>query len=229
MEPIIFAMLFLEGVLAFISPCILPMLPVYFMYLAGKSTKMSSEKAFIVNLLGFILGFTIVFVTLGATATALGSLLNDNRILLQRIGGVIVIIFGLNMAGFINIKFLNYEKKLSIDVKSTGFFSSVLFGIVFSFGWSPCLGTFLGAALAKAANTATLFEGMFYLSIFSLGLGVPFFLSGILFSKLENSFNFIKRHYKVITTVSGILIILIGLLMFLDLFYFYQRFFDRLF
>ena len=161
-----FTLLFLEGVLAFVSPCILPMLPIYFMYLTGKSDK--KDKTFIVNLIGFILGFTIVFVTLGATATTLGKVLNENRLLLQRIGGIIIIIFGLNMMEIINIKFLNYEKKLNVQVETKGFFSSLLFGIVFSFGWSPCLGTFLGAALIMASSSSTLLIGMFSLFIFHL-------------------------------------------------------------
>ncbi|NLC66003.1 MAG: cytochrome c biogenesis protein CcdA [Clostridium sp.] len=219
-----FTLLFLEGVLAFVSPCILPMLPIYFMYLTGKSDK--KDKTFIVNLIGFILGFTIVFVTLGATATTLGKVLNENRLLLQRIGGIIIIIFGLNMMEIINIKFLNYEKKLNVQVETKGFFSSLLFGIVFSFGWSPCLGTFLGAALIMASSSSTLLIGMFSLFIFSLGLGLPFFIAGVLFNKLENSFDFIKKHYKVINTVSGILIIIVGLLMVTDLFGYYQSLFN---
>lgn len=217
-------LLFFEGVLTFISPCILPMFPVFLMYLSNESQKKGKEL--IINILGFILGFTIVFVTLGATATALGSLLNQNRVLLQRIGGVIIILFGLNMAEFINIPFLNFQKGLALRRDSGGFLSSMIFGIVFSFGWSPCLGTFLGAALILAADASTVGVGMFYLFVFSMGLGLPFLITGILFSKLEQAFSFVKKHYGIITKISGIFLVIIGLLMALDLFGYYARFFN---
>lgn len=218
------SLLFFEGVLTFISPCILPMFPVFLMYLSNESQK--KGKDLVINILGFILGFTIVFVTLGATATAIGSTLSQNRVLLQRIGGMIIIVFGLNMAGFINIKFLNFQKGLQMKKHTGGFFSSLVFGIVFSFGWSPCLGTFLGSALILAADASTLGLGMFYLFVFSTGLGLPFLITGILFSKLEEAFNFVKKHYTLITKVSGIFLVVVGLLMALNLFGYYQRFFN---
>lgn len=224
MDMVVLGLLFFEGVLTFISPCILPMFPVFLMYLSNESQK--KGKALILNILGFILGFTLVFVLLGATATALGSLLSQNRVVLQRIGGVIIILFGLNMGGFINIKFLNYQRGLTMKKEGTGFFSAMIFGIVFSFGWSPCLGTFLGAALILAADAQTLGIGMFYLFVFSMGLGLPFLITGILFSKLEQAFQFIKKHYTLITKISGVFLIIVGLLMALDLFGYYQRFFN---
>ncbi len=217
-------LLFFEGVLTFISPCILPMFPVFLMYLSNESQK--KGKDLVINILGFILGFTIVFVTLGATATAIGSILNQNRVLLQRIGGVIIILFGLNMAGFINIRFLNFQRGLSLKKDSGGFLSSMIFGIVFSFGWSPCLGLFLGTALILAADASTVGIGMFYLFVFSMGLGLPFLITGILFSKVEQSFNFVKKHYNLITKISGIFLVIIGILMALDLFGYYARFFN---
>lgn len=224
MDMVVLGLLFFEGVLTFVSPCILPMFPVFLMYLSNESQK--KGKALIINILGFILGFTLVFVLLGATATALGSLLSQNRVVLQRIGGVIIILFGLNMGGFINIKFLNYQRGLTMKKEGTGFFSAMIFGIVFSFGWSPCLGTFLGAALILAADAQTLGIGMFYLFVFSMGLGLPFLITGILFSKLEQAFQFIKKHYTLITKISGVFLIIVGLLMALDLFGYYQRFFN---
>ncbi|HSR04164.1 MAG TPA: cytochrome c biogenesis CcdA family protein [Proteiniclasticum sp.] len=224
MDGLKLALLFFEGVLTFISPCILPMFPVFLMYLSNESQKMG--KALVINILGFILGFTIVFVTLGATATAIGSIMNQNRVLLQRIGGVIIILFGLNMAGFINIRFLNFQRGLSLKKDSGGFLSSMIFGIVFSFGWSPCLGLFLGTALILAADASTVGIGMFYLFVFSMGLGLPFLITGILFSKVEQSFNFVKKHYNLITKISGIFLVIIGILMALDLFGYYARFFN---
>lgn len=224
MDGLKLVLLFFEGVLTFISPCILPMFPVFLMYLSNESQK--KGKDLVINILGFILGFTIVFVTLGATATAIGSILNQNRVLLQRIGGVIIILFGLNMAGFINIRFLNFQRGLSLKKDSGGFLSSMIFGIVFSFGWSPCLGLFLGTALILAADASTVGIGMFYLFVFSMGLGLPFLITGILFSKVEQSFNFVKKHYDLITKISGIFLVIIGILMALDLFGYYARFFN---
>jgi len=164
-------LLFLEGVLTFVSPCILPMFPVFLMFLSDESRL--KGKFLTTNLLGFILGFTLVFVTLGATATTIGSILSSNRILLQRIGGLIIIIFGLNMSGLIHIQFLNRKSGLKMKREGNGLVSSLIFGIVFSFGWSPCLGTFLGSALILASDASTMFLGMFYLLVFSLGLGFP--------------------------------------------------------
>lgn len=224
MDLMVLGLLFFEGVLTFISPCILPMFPVFLMYLSNESQK--KGKDLILNILGFILGFTLVFVTLGATATALGSLLSQNRVLLQRIGGVVIILFGLHMGGFVRIPLLDYQRGLQMKTETSGFFSALIFGVVFSFGWSPCLGTFLGAALILAADAGTLGIGMFYLFVFSMGLGLPFLLTGILFSKLEQAFHFIKKHYTLITRISGIFLIVVGLLMAFDLFGYYQRFFN---
>lgn len=224
MDGVKLLLLFLEGVLTFISPCILPMFPVFLMYLSDE--KRIKGKSLIMNLLGFILGFTIVFVALGATATAIGSILSSNRLLLQRVGGIVIILFGLNMAGFIHIRFLHRQSGLKMKHEGNGFISSLIFGIVFSFGWSPCLGTFLGSALILASDASTMLLGMFYLFVFSMGLGLPFFITGIIFSKFESSFSFIKKHYGVITKISGIFLILIGLLMALNLFGYYQRLFN---
>lgn len=224
MDFMVLGLLFFEGVLTFISPCILPMFPVFLMYLSNESQK--KGKDLILNILGFILGFTLVFVALGATATALGSLLSQNRVLLQRIGGVVIILFGLHMGGFVRIPLLDYQRGLQMKTETSGFFSALIFGVVFSFGWSPCLGTFLGAALILAADAGTLGIGMFYLFVFSMGLGLPFLLTGILFSKLEQAFHFIKKHYTLITRISGIFLIVVGLLMAFNLFGYYQRFFN---
>lgn len=224
MDLMVLGLLFFEGVLTFISPCILPMFPVFLMYLSNESQK--KGKDLILNILGFILGFTLVFVALGATATALGSLLSQNRVLLQRIGGVVIILFGLHMGGFVRIPLLDYQRGLQMKTETSGFFSALIFGVVFSFGWSPCLGTFLGAALILAADAGTLGIGMFYLFVFSMGLGLPFLLTGILFSKLEQAFHFIKKHYTLITRISGIFLIVVGLLMAFNLFGYYQRFFN---
>lgn len=218
-------LLFTEGILTFISPCILPMLPVYIMYLAGNSTTTNNRKL-IINILGFITGFTVVFILLGATATTLGSLMNNNRLFLQRIGGAIIILFGLNLIGIIRPVFLNQEIKLNIKIQHRGFFSSMIFGIVFSFGWTPCLGTFLGTALFMASSANTMIVGILLLFVFSMGLAVPFLITAIIFDKLVNIFSWIKKNYSTINLISGSILIIIGVLMLTNLFGYYSRLFN---
>lgn len=214
-------LVFFEGLLAFVSPCILPMLPVYIAYLAGQEQQEDGKnKSLIFNTLGFILGFTIVFVAMGATATGIGRILQDYRLLIQRISGIIIIIFGLHYMGVFKIGFLNKDTRFSgkEKTKNLTFITSILFGMAFSFGWTPCIGPLLGSALVLAANKATIFHGMLLLLVFSAGLGLPFFLSALILDKLKSVFNFIKKHMKVITIISGVLLILTGLALVFDVF-----------
>ena len=171
----LFGLIFAEGVLAFLSPCILPMIPIYLLYLGGlEGGEGKSQSRLLINTLGFVAGFSLVFVALGATASALGSLIASNRVLLQRIGGLIVILFGLNFLGVLKIGFLNRSRTVGANTKNLKFLSSLLFGAAFSLGWTPCLGAFLGTALILASNMDTLYQGMALLLTFSLGLGIPF-------------------------------------------------------
>lgn len=200
---------FLEGIITFVSPCLLPMLPVYILYFAGGKEK--DTKKVIKNALGFILGFTVVFVLLGALAGSFGRLLNEYKTLVDIVTGIIVIFFGLNFLGVFR---LNIFKGASVTkAESTGFFSSVLFGIVFSVGWTPCVGAFLGSALMLATSQGSVIKGILMLFVYSLGLGIPFFISAILIDKLKGAFTYIKQHYAVINTVSGVLLIIVGVLM----------------
>jgi cytochrome c-type biogenesis protein len=194
------------------------------MYLTGNS-KNTDRKKLIINTLGFIVGFTLVFVILGATSTSIGKLINDNRLILQRAGGVIIIIFGLNLIGIFKPTFLNREKRFKLQGNNNTFASSVLFGIVFSLGWTPCLGAFLGSALLMASNMDTVISGILLLFVFSLGLGIPFLITAIIFDKLINIFSWIKKNYNIINLISGILLIIVGLLMLTDLFGYYARIF----
>ena len=216
---------FWEGVLAFVSPCILPMLPVYIVYLAGRQED-GGRKRLIVNTLGFILGFTIIFVSLGATASAIGNLLNDHRLLIQRISGVVIILFGLHYMGVFKIGFLSGEKRFAAKTKDLTFLTSVLFGMAFSFGWTPCIGIFLGSALMLASNQETVLRGVLLLFVFSLGLGVPFFVSALILNKLKAAFTWIKSHYRIITAVSGVLLILCGLALLFDVFGYWAALFN---
>lgn len=221
----LFGLTFVEGLLAFLSPCILPLLPIYLMYLSGNERVAGSSGPLIRNTLGFIVGFTVVFVLLGATASGLGSLLSQYRVFFLRLSGVIVIMFGLNYLGVLNIRFLNRTRNVGAKTHDLTFGSSILFGAAFSFGWTPCLGAFLGTALLLASNTGTLYQGMGLLFMFSLGLGVPFFLTALLWNRLQGTLEFIKRNLHRIQMISGGLLVIVGLLMVFDLFGSYVRLF----
>lgn len=200
---------FLEGIITFISPCLLPMLPIYVSYFAGGGEK--DSKRIVKNALGFILGFTIVFVMLGALAGSFGRILRDYKAVVNILTGAIVIFFGLNFLGV--FKFNLFKGSGAARTDNLGFFSSALFGVVFSIGWTPCVGAFLGSALMLAANQGSVAEGVIMLLLYSLGLGIPFFVSAMLIDKLKTAFGFIKKNYKVINIISGSLLILVGILM----------------
>jgi len=205
-----YLLLFLEGIITFISPCLLPMLPVYISFFAaGESNK---HRAFI-NSLGFVAGFTIVFVILGAFAGTVGRLLINYAAIVNIVTGLVVVVFGLNFAGVINIKFLNQTSAKTANAKDLTFFSSVLFGLIFSIGWTPCVGAFLGSALMMASIQGGTVSGILMLLVYSLGLGIPFVVSAVLLDRLKGAFDFIKRNYKVINAVSGGVLIVVGILM----------------
>jgi cytochrome c-type biogenesis protein len=223
---------FTEGILTFISPCILPMLPIYFLYLAGTAvspalgqsgqagstglpgSSSAGKNRVLINAIGFVAGFTVVFVVLGAAATALGHFLDSNRLLVQRISGLIMVIFGLNFTGLFKLGFLNMEKRLSYRTENLKFLSSMVFGMVFSFGWTPCLGAFLGSALLLAGNSETMFEGISLLLVYSVGLGIPFIISSVILEQLKGAFVWLQKHGRIIGIISGILLIAAGLLVF---------------
>lgn len=207
---------FLEGIITFVSPCLLPMLPIYVSYFAGDASEGKDNKRVIKNALGFILGFTAVFVLLGALAGFFGGLLSKYSTVVNIVTGAIVIFFGLN---FLGVFHLNIFKGSHVSKKeSLGFFSALLFGVVFSIGWTPCVGAFLGSALALAASEGSVAEGVIMLLCYSAGLGIPFFLSAVLIDKVRGTFNFIKKHYKIINIVSGGLLVAVGILMATGLF-----------
>ncbi len=210
-------LLFLEGLLAFVSPCMLPMLPVYLMYLAAETEH--GKKASIVNTIGFVCGFTIIFMALGATATAIGTLMQEHIILLQRVSGVVILIFGLHFLGIFKIGFLDVEKKIDLNLqKRGGFIGALIFGAVFSLGWSPCLGPFLGSALMLASSGQTVLKGVFYLFVFSMGLGLPYILAAVFFTNIKGLFQWLKKHGRQIKIVSGLVLVFAGLAMVFDLF-----------
>ncbi len=206
-----YVLLFLEGIATFISPCILPMLPIYILYLTGQEDK--DNKKILLNSIGFFIGFAILFSILGAVFAGIGKYLSDYSNIINIVFGIIIILFGLNFIDVIKIPFINKTKKVEVKTNKKGFFQSILFGMVFGLGWTPCLGAFLGSALMMVANTGNILQGVTMLLVFSLGLGVPFILSAVLIEQLKNTFNFIKKNYKTINIISAALLIIIGLYM----------------
>lgn len=208
--PMQYFILFLEGIITFVSPCLLPMLPIYISYFAGGGER--SIRRTLTCALGFVLGFTVVFVLMGALAGTLGSLLTRYQTAVNIVSGLIVVIFGLNYLGVLRLNLFAGGRR-SVDTSNLGFFSSALFGVIFSIGWTPCVGAFLGSALLLASQQGHVGEGMLMLLAYSLGLGVPFLFSAVLIDRLKSAFDWVKGHYRIINAVSGGLLILIGVLM----------------
>lgn len=202
----------LEGIITFISPCLLPMLPVYLSFFAGGSGGEKTNST-LKNAIGFVCGFTVVFLILGAFAGSIGLFLRQYTSVVNIITGLIVILFGLNFLGLIQIDLLNRTYRKKLHIKEMGFFSSVLFGIVFSIGWTPCVGAFLGSALMLASQQGSAIEGMLMLLFYSMGLGIPFIISAVLIHRLKTAFQWIKAHYRIINLLSGGLLVIVGILM----------------
>lgn len=201
---------FLEGIITFISPCLLPMLPIYISYFAGGGERTIGKT--LKGALGFVTGFTGIFVMMGALAGTVGSFLREYQTAVNIISGLIVIIFGLNFLGVFKWNLFKGSRH-SVNTDNMGFFSALIFGIIFSIGWTPCVGAFLGSALMLASQQAHAVEGMLMLLVYSLGLGIPFLLSAVLIDYLKSAFNWIKKNYKIINIISGSLLVLIGILM----------------
>jgi len=178
-------------------------------FAAGKPDK----RRALVNALGFVCGFTLVFVALGAFAGTLGTLLVEHATVENIVTGSIVIVLGVNFTGLINIPFLAGATRMNASAGNLTFFSALVFGTVFSIGWTPCVSAFLGSALMKASMQGGALNGVLMLLVYSLGLGVPFIASAVLLDRLKDAFDFIKRNYRVVNVVSGALLIVIGMLM----------------
>ena len=201
---------FLEGIITFISPCLLPMLPIYISYFAGGGER--TVKKTVTGALGFVLGFSCVFVAMGALAGTLGSFLIKYQTWVNIVSGLIVVIFGLNYLGLLKLNLFQGSGR-SMDTSNLGFFSAFVFGVIFSVGWTPCVGAFLGSALMLASQQGSAMQGIFMLLCYSAGLGVPFLISAVLIDQLKGAFNWIKSHYTVINRVCGVLLIIVGIAM----------------
>ena len=212
---------FSAGVLSFASPCILPLIPSYVTYMTGLSLerlKTEGEKGHrmetFFHSLAFVLGFSIVFISLGASASLLGQVMARHQALLRKAGGVIVIIFGLHFSGLINIRFLQVYKKADLKEKPMGYLGSVVIGLVFGAGWTPCIGPILASILLYASTAETMTRGITLLAAYSLGLGIPFIISAVAINSFLSFFQGIVRHMKALTVTSGILLIIIGILIY---------------
>jgi len=202
-----FLITFLEGIISFLSPCMLPMLPIYLSYFAGDADQ--QQKSF-PRALCFVLGFTLVFSLLGLFAGTIGSFLSRYRTAVNIVTGAIVILFGL---GYLEVFRLPFFGGMQSGRRITGVFSAFLFGVVYSVSLTPCVGAFLGSALMLASASGTAMQGLLLLLVYSLGLGVPFLVSAVLIGRLGTVFGWIKRHYRVINLGCGVFLILVGISM----------------
>ncbi|MEG0805607.1 MAG: cytochrome c biogenesis CcdA family protein [Lachnospiraceae bacterium] len=201
---------FLEGIITFISPCLLPMLPIYISYFMGSK---GEKKSAVGNAMGFVGGFTIVFLIMGAFAGTIGGVLQKYHLIFNLVAGGIMILFGLNFIGVFKIAFLNKTSRIQINMDKMSILSALVFGIVFAIGWTPCVGAFLGSALILASARGTMVEGILMLLSYSFGLGIPFIISAVFIDRLKRTFDFIKKNYKMINLISGLVLVLVGILL----------------
>lgn len=202
-----FILTFVEGIISFISPCMLPMLPLYVSYFAGNAGK---KHNVLIRAACFVLGFTLVFTMLGVFAGAIGTFLREFGNILNVVCGLIVMVFGLSYLEIITLPFL---KGMGRGANITSAFSALVFGMIYSVSLTPCVGAFLGSALMLASTSGSVAKGALLLLFYSLGLGIPFVVSALLLDSLTGVFGFIKKHYKVINTACGLFLILVGVLM----------------
>jgi cytochrome c-type biogenesis protein len=208
---------FAAGLLSFLSPCVLPLVPAYLSYMSGVSVEelMEASHAEALKKTGlksvlFVLGFSVVFIAMGATAASIGQFLAAQAILLMKVAGVIVIIFGLHMTGIFRIKALYSEHRFHSQLKTVSYAGSFLIGVMFAFGWTPCVGPVLAGILALAANSETVMRGVGLLAVYSLGLGLPFLIAGFATGTVLKALGRFRRHFRKIEVASGVLMILVG-------------------
>lgn len=213
---------FVAGFLSFISPCVLPLIPGYISFVSGASLEdmraggAATRRQVLVRSLAFVLGFSLVFIAFGASASAIGSFVLERQRLLGRIAGALIILFGLHMMGVFRLAFLDNEKRAQTQRKPTGPFGAFLVGLAFAFGWTPCIGPILAGILVVAGSRETIGEGVLLLAVYSLGLGVPFLLTSVAIDRFFSVAAAIRRHYHAIELTSGGLLVAIGLLIFTE-------------
>lgn len=215
--PAIFIALF-AGVISFLSPCVLPIVPPYLAYMGGvtlgdMSSQSQARRKVIISALFFVLGLSTVFLILGFTASLFGAFFLQNQVLFAQISGVVIIIFGLHFLGIFRIPFLDQEARLDAGDKGGSSFGAYVLGLAFAFGWTPCIGPQLGAILSLAASEASVTRGTLLLGVYALGLGIPFLLAAMFITRAMGVMNRLKRHMKLIERVMGTLLVVVGLAM----------------
>jgi cytochrome c-type biogenesis protein len=216
---------FLAGALSFVSPCVLPLIPGYISFISGVSLEELTDRnkaskhltRVTLNTVFFVIGFSLIFIALGASASFIGKWLFRNMAIFNKVAGVVIFLLGLHVSGLLKISALNYEKRIHARQKKFGVIGSIFIGMAFAFGWTPCIGPILGSILTMAANQGTVGQGIILLTFYSAGLGIPFILTAVLFNYLIGFFGFIKRHFRAVEIISGGLLMLVGLLIFFNL------------
>jgi cytochrome c-type biogenesis protein len=208
------------GILSFISPCVLPIVPGYLSFISGvsiedlKEKKSKAANRVLVNSLFFVLGFSVVFIALGASATFVSNFLNEYMHIISKVAGALIIILGLHFIGLFKIRWLNYEKRFHVGSKRLGLAGSFFVGFAFAFGWTPCIGPILAGILALAASEETVGRGILLLSFYSAGLALPFLITAVAFNAFLTVSSKIKRHFRIVEIVGGVFLIVIGFLIF---------------
>lgn len=228
---------FIAGLLSFLSPCVLPLIPSYISYITGITFGELTQEApprrirllTAAHSLLFIFGFTLVFVLLGLSLTFAGGLIARHRQIVSKIGGIIIVIFGLNITGVINLGFLQKEEKVEIKSKPVGYFGSFLIGSTFALGWTPCVGPLLASILLLSSTEKDIAKGAALLFSYSLGLALPFFISSLLINNFLVYFKAVKRYLRVVSVITGIFLIAVGIMIFTNSFGVLAGYFERLF
>src|SRR6266571_4990439 len=229
-----FGVAFLAGLVSFLSPCMLPLVPIFLAQLVGQSTYQSSGEQSnqparfltFLHALVFVLGFTLAFVALGATASTLGSFLRAYQFQLRQIGGIILIIIGLHMVGILKLPFLYRQKRFEFHPTRPSYPASLLVGIIFGIGWTPCVGLILGAILGMAASASTLTQGVLLLLVYSLGLGIPFLLLGLGLDQVSKVLKWLRPYLGKIEIGTGVVIILAGVMIYFNLLLYLNQYFN---
>ena len=228
-----FGLAFFAGLVSFLSPCMLPLVPIYLVQLTGQSVSQSTSEengtparfVTFLHAVVFVLGFTLTFVALGATASTLGSFLRAYQFQLRQIGGILLIIIGLYLTGILKLPFLYWQKQFSFRPTRPSYPASLLIGVIFAIGWTPCISLFLGSVLGLAATAATLRQGVLLLLFYSLGMGLPFLLLGLGLNQVSRLLKWLKPHLGKIEVGTGVVIILVGVMIYFNWLVYLNRYF----
>lgn len=230
MKDISILLAFFAGLLSFLSPCVLPLVPAYIGYLTGSSinetTKNKKKFTTFYKSLGFVLGFSIVFILMGASITSLGKILITYQNIFRKLGGLLIIILGIHTTGIFKIKFLYYEKRFFSFSNGYTKLGSVLMGMAFAFGWTPCIGPILSSILIYASTMQTVTKGILLLIVYSLGLAVPFLLTALAIESFSKYFRKISKYLPLLSVISGILLIFMGIIIFTNKMGFLSNYFN---